>query len=96
MVAVPGATPPTMPDATPIVATLVGLLVHAPPIVPSVRLIVIPTHTPVGPEIAPTCPFEEKQKQRKMKERSGIFLFINYELGVIRKRFVLIRQEIFG
>src|SRR5215213_5611044 len=43
-----------MPEATPTVATEVELLLHVPPVVAFVRVIVWPTHTADGPEIAPS------------------------------------------
>jgi hypothetical protein len=51
MVAVPAATPVTMPDV-PIVATPVLLLDHVPPLVVDDRVVVAPTHTEAAPVIA--------------------------------------------
>ena len=51
MVAVPAATPVTMPDV-PIVATPVLLLAHVPPLVVEDRVVVDPAHTEVVPVIA--------------------------------------------
>lgn len=52
MFVVPAVNPVTTPDAEPIVATLVLLLVHRPPIVPLLNVVVDPSHTVVLPEIA--------------------------------------------
>jgi hypothetical protein len=49
MVAVPAATPPAVPVPDPIVATVVGLLVHVPPPVASVNVPVVPTQIDGGP-----------------------------------------------
>ena len=51
MVAVPAATPVTIPDV-PIVATPVLLLAHVPPLVVEDRVVVDPAHTEVVPVIA--------------------------------------------
>ena len=51
MVAVPADTPFTIP-VVPIVATAVLLLLQVPPAVASVKGMVWPWHTPVGPAIA--------------------------------------------
>jgi hypothetical protein len=50
MVAVPDATPVTIPEAEPTVATVVVLLAHAPPPA-SVSDVVRPTHTLAVPVI---------------------------------------------
>ncbi len=52
MVVVPAATPVTTPDAS-TVATDVLLLVHAPPLTASERVIVAATQTLDEPEIVP-------------------------------------------
>ena len=52
MVITPEVTPVTMPDVAPMVATPVLLLVHVPPEVASVNVVVKPTHTFVVPPIA--------------------------------------------
>jgi len=52
MVTTPEVTPVTVPDVAPIVATPVLLLVHVPPEVASVNVVVRPTHTFVVPPIA--------------------------------------------
>ena len=54
MVAVPPDTPLTTPVNAPTVATEVLLLLHAPQPVASLRVIVEPVHTTVGPVIAAT------------------------------------------
>lgn len=41
-----------MPDAEPIVAIDVLLLLHVPPDVPSVKVVVNPTHVSIAPEMA--------------------------------------------
>ena len=51
MVALTGATPETIPEALPTVATSVLLLLHVPPAVASVSETVEPAHTASGPEI---------------------------------------------
>ena len=45
MVAVPAATPVTIPVTEPTVALAVLLLVHVPPVVTSVNVVVVPVHT---------------------------------------------------
>ena len=52
IVEVPAATPVTMPEEEPMVATEVLLLVHVPPLVASVSVVVWPVHTLVVPAIA--------------------------------------------
>ena len=52
MVTTPEVTPVTIPDVEPMVATPVLLLVHVPPEVASVNVVVKPTHTFVVPPIA--------------------------------------------
>lgn len=52
MVAVPVVAPVTTPDAEPTGAIAVLLLLHAPPVVASVSVIVAPTHTLLLPVIA--------------------------------------------
>ncbi len=52
MVVVPEATPIAVPVENPIVATEGVLLVHTPPVVASVSVVVKPTHTEVVPAIA--------------------------------------------
>ena len=51
MVVVPAVTPVTIP-VVPIVATAVAELLHNPPVVASVRVVVLPTHTDFVPPIA--------------------------------------------
>ena len=53
MVVVPVATPVTIPLVEPMVATDGLLLVHVPPVVGSVRVVVAPTHTNGVPPIVP-------------------------------------------
>ena len=48
----PVATPVTIPEAS-IVAAEVLLLVHVPPVTPSVKVDVAPAHTPEAPAIVP-------------------------------------------
>jgi hypothetical protein len=50
MVAVPAATPVTMPDV-PILATPALLLAHVPPPVVEERVVVVPAHKEVAPVI---------------------------------------------
>lgn len=52
MSAVPAATPVTMPDDGPTVATEILLLVHVPPNAELNNEIVCPTQTDDGPDIA--------------------------------------------
>ena len=52
MVAVPAATPVTIP-VDPTVATDVVPEVHAPPLVPSLNAVVAPAHNVAVPEIVP-------------------------------------------
>ena len=52
MVTVPALTPVTMPVEAPTVAVPVAVLLHVPPPVASVSVILDPAHTLVGPEIA--------------------------------------------
>ena len=52
MVDVPAATPVTIPVVDPTVATDVAELAQVPPAVPSVSVIVAPTHTVPLPDIA--------------------------------------------
>lgn len=52
MVTVPEATPVTMPDAEPTVATKPLLLVHVPPVEASANAVVIPVQTFRVPVIA--------------------------------------------
>jgi len=49
MVVVPGPTPVTSP-AVPMVAALVLLLLHVPPLVASVKVVVEPAQSEVSPE----------------------------------------------
>ncbi len=56
MVAVPDATPDTIPDV-PIVATPVLLLAHVPPLVVDDSVVVDPAHKAVVPVIAAGCAF---------------------------------------
>jgi len=55
MVVDPGVVPDNTPLPRPMVATVVLLLVHVPPAGESVRDIVPPAQTVVGPTIAPGC-----------------------------------------
>jgi hypothetical protein len=48
---VPRAIPETTPEKSAIVATLVLLLFHVPPLVPSLIIVVPPTQMLVGPEM---------------------------------------------
>ena len=52
---VPAVNPLTTPVDSPIVATVVLPLVHVPPPVASLRVMVLPWQTDVGPEIAGTA-----------------------------------------
>ena len=52
MLTEPEATPVTMPDVEATVAIAVLLLLHVPPVVPSLSATVDPTHTLVVPAIA--------------------------------------------
>ena len=52
IVAVPAATPVTVPDNEPIVAFAL-LLVHKPPPTPSDKPVVVPAHTIGEPDIGP-------------------------------------------
>ena len=52
MVTTPSVMPVTVPAEDPIVATAVLLLLHTPPLVAFVRVVVNPTHTFVVPPIA--------------------------------------------
>ena len=52
MVAIPAPVPVTTP-VLPTVAMAVLLLLHTPPGAPSIRLMVLPTHTLVGPLMVP-------------------------------------------
>lgn len=52
MVAVPAATPVTIPVPDPTVAITVLLLLHAPPVVASLSVVVWLTHAVVAPVIA--------------------------------------------
>ena len=52
MVADPAPTPVTTPDAFK-VAIAALLLLHVPPVVPSVRVVELPWHTEAAPEIVP-------------------------------------------
>lgn len=52
MVAVPAAMPEITPDDDPAVAMVVLLLVHDPPAVPSLSVVVCPAHTLVIPVMA--------------------------------------------
>jgi len=51
MVEVPDVTPLTTPVVEPMVATEVLVLLHVPPDVPSVNVVVLPAQTEVVPEI---------------------------------------------
>jgi len=51
MIAVPAATPVTIPVEDPIVLTAILLLAHVPPEVASVKEEVSPIHTALPPEI---------------------------------------------
>ena len=50
MTAVPADMPVTIPVDEPTVATEVRLLLQCPPVVPSPRVIILPTQTIEGPE----------------------------------------------
>ena len=52
MVAVPADTPDMMPVPVPILAIAVALLLQLPPVVPSVSVVVKPTHTALDPAMA--------------------------------------------
>lgn len=52
MMVVPANTPVTTPELGSIVETDVLLLFHVPPMVPSLNVIVDPSHTVEGPVIA--------------------------------------------
>lgn len=51
IVAVPAATPDTMPDAEPTEAVVASLLLHVPPVVASVSVMVLPMQTKVKPDM---------------------------------------------
>jgi hypothetical protein len=53
MVVAPGNSPLTIPDAEPIVAYVGALLLQVPPVNPSPKVVVAPTHTCVTPVIKP-------------------------------------------
>ena len=53
MVVVPASIPLTMPLVLPMVADAILLLIQLPPAVPSLSVMVIPSHTTDGPVIAP-------------------------------------------
>lgn len=53
MFALPAATPDTMPDPEPTVATPVLLLVHVPPDGEELSVVLAPVHTEAVPDIAP-------------------------------------------
>jgi len=57
ILAVPAATPVTMPDADPTVALVVALLVHVPPLVVFERAVVPPAHMVLLPEFAGNAAF---------------------------------------
>ena len=52
MMLVPSATPFTTPVVEPMVAVAVVVLIHVPPATASLRVIVAPTHTALGPVMA--------------------------------------------
>ena len=52
IVSIPGDIPITMPDAEPTVAIAGLLLLHVPPPGELLKVMVLPTHTEVGPVIA--------------------------------------------
>ena len=52
MSAVPDDTPVTTPVAPTTVATLVVPLVHVPPVVPSVKVMVVPAQNAAAPDTA--------------------------------------------
>lgn len=51
MIAVPALTPLTMPVPEPTVAIAVLLLLHAPPVIVSLSVVVAPTHAVADPVI---------------------------------------------
>ena len=51
MIAVPSDAPVTNPEAEPTGATDGLILLHVPPVVPSVKVLVSPTQTPEVPEM---------------------------------------------
>lgn len=55
IVAVPAVMPLTKPVAAPIVAVVTELQLHVPPAVGLVRAMVLLTHSPDAPLIAPGC-----------------------------------------
>lgn len=52
MMLVPSATPLTIPEVLPMVAMVVVVLIQVPPATASLRVIVAPTHTALGPVMA--------------------------------------------
>ena len=51
MIDVPGLTPVTTPEADPTVAIVVVPLVHVPPLVALLKVVVLPTHIVMTPVI---------------------------------------------
>ena len=54
MVVLPAVTPVTLPSVLPTVAIDGLLLVHTPPVVASPRVMLLPAHSKVAPDIAAT------------------------------------------
>jgi hypothetical protein len=52
MVVLPAVTPATIPDDDPIPATVVNEELHAPSLVASLRVVVLPAHSLAAPVIA--------------------------------------------
>ena len=56
MVVVPLAIPSTVPLVDPIDPTPAALLLHVPPVIGSLNVVVAPIHTALAPVIAPGLP----------------------------------------
>lgn len=69
MVAVPAATPVTVPDDAPIVATVTSLLVHVPEGTELVSVVLAPVHTVDMPNMGgnAACALSEKNTVRTIR-----------------------------
>jgi hypothetical protein len=78
--ATPGEMPVTIPVDVPIVATAVAPLDHTPPAGVPIKVIVVPRHTPVGPD---TCPFTPKDIKVTIKASKAPYVcFMNFKFTV--------------
>ena len=88
MTEVPGDTPVTTPLEEPIVATPVELLVHTPPVVASLSVVVFPAHTDAVPAIAAVgrtvtvaVPLKSAAKDEHLESLNDAIVYVVVEVG---------------